>query len=61
MERNAKLNQALDNLKYEVARELGIDYEHADKGDMPARLHGHVGGNMTRKLVEMAERSIGKQ
>lgn len=61
MERNAKLNQALDNLKYETARELGIDYQNVDKGELPARVHGHVGGNMTRKLVELAERSISKQ
>lgn len=46
--------QALENLKFEVANELGIDYS-GDLGALPARTHGHIGGNMVRKMIHAAE------
>ena len=50
---------ALNNLKTEVANELGLsNYEQADKGNMTARQNGYVGGYMTKKLVEMAEQQL---
>jgi hypothetical protein len=46
----------MDQLKMEVATELGIpNYDTIDKGDIPARVHGKIGGNMVRKLIEYAE------
>ena len=39
--------QALENLKYEIARELGITLG----ADQSSRLNGTVGGNMTKRLV----------
>lgn len=54
---NAKL--ALNSLKTEVANELGLsNYEQTDKGNLTARQNGYVGGYMTKKLVEMAERQL---
>lgn len=54
---NAK--PALNNLKTEVANELGLsNYDQADKGNMTARQNGYVGGYMTKKLVEMAEQQL---
>lgn len=49
----------LNSLKTEVANELGLsNYEQADKGNLTARQNGYVGGYMTKKLVEMEEKSI---
>ena len=57
MNMNAK--PALNNLKTEVANELGLsNYDQADKGNLTARQNGYVGGYMTKKLVEMAERQL---
>lgn len=51
--------QALKNMKLEIANELGLtNYEQIDKGNLTARQNGYVGGYMTKKLVEMAEKSL---
>ena len=56
---SANVKPALNNLKTEVANELGLsNYEQADKGNMTARQNGYVGGYMTKKLVEMAEQQL---
>lgn len=56
---NSSAKPALKNLKAEVASELGMTgYEQADKGNMTARQNGYVGGYMTKKLVEMAEKQL---
>ncbi len=50
---------ALDNLKYEVARELGVQVpEDGYWGDMPTRLTGAVGGHMVRRMIEQAEQQM---
>ena len=49
---------ALDNMKYEVARELGINLKQGYNGNLSARDNGYVGGYMTKKLVEMAEQQL---
>ncbi|MBU4533667.1 MAG: alpha/beta-type small acid-soluble spore protein [Eubacteriales bacterium] len=50
---------ALNNLKFEVANELGIgNYQQVDKGSLPSRVNGYVGGNMTKKMVAFAERAM---
>lgn len=50
---------ALNQMKLEIANELGLsNYEAADKGNLTARQNGYVGGYMTKKLVEMAERQM---
>lgn len=51
--------RALDQLKYEVAQELGIT-PPADGywGTMTTRDTGTIGGNITRKLVALAEQKL---
>ncbi len=44
--------QALENLKYEIARELGITLG----ADQSSRLNGTVGGGMTKRLVELGQK-----
>lgn len=55
--------QALNQMKLEIANELGMsNYQQMDKGNLTARENGYVGGNMTKKLVEMAQQQMaGKQ
>ena len=56
---NTNAKSALKNLKTEVANELGMaNYDQTDKGNLTARQNGYVGGYMTKKLVEMAERQL---
>lgn len=52
--------QALNQMKLEIASELGMtNYDSMDKGNLPSRQNGYVGGNMTRQLVAMAQESLG--
>ncbi|MBU5256271.1 alpha/beta-type small acid-soluble spore protein [Tissierella praeacuta] len=51
--------QALDQMKLEIASELGMaNYDSLDKGNLPSRQNGYVGGYMTKKLVEMAQQNL---
>ena len=43
--------QAIENLKYEIANELGITLG----ADTSSRLNGTVGGEMTRRLVNLGK------
>ena len=50
---------ALNQMKLEIANELGMaNYDAVDKGNLTARQNGYVGGYMTKKLDEMAEKQI---
>ncbi|MBS5787266.1 MAG: alpha/beta-type small acid-soluble spore protein [Clostridioides difficile] len=50
---------ALNQMKLEIANELGLsNYDNIDKGNLTARENGYVGGYMTKRLVEMAERQM---
>ncbi len=44
--------EAIQNLKYEVARELGVNLG----ADTSSRLNGSVGGEMTKRLVELGKK-----
>jgi hypothetical protein len=51
--------QALEQLKYEVAQELGIQIPNDGYyGNMLTRETGSIGGQITRRLVQMAEQSV---
>ena len=56
---NAK--PALDNMKFEIARELGINLKQGYNGDLSARENGYVGGYMVKRLIEKAEKSMSNQ
>ncbi len=50
---------ALNSFKLEIANELGLtNYDTVDKGTLTSRQNGYVGGYMTKRLVEMAERQM---
>lgn len=51
--------QALEQLKLEIANELGVNnYNSIDKGELPSRVNGYVGGYMVKKLVETAQNQM---
>lgn len=51
--------QALNQMKFEIASELGMsNYDSIDKGNLPSRQNGYVGGYMTKRLVEMAQKNM---
>ena len=52
---------ALNQMKYEIASELGINLKQGYNGDLPSRQAGYIGGYMTKRLVELAERSMSGQ
>ena len=43
--------QAIENLKYEIAREFGVELGP----DTSSRLNGSVGGEMTKRLVNLGK------
>ena len=49
---------ALNNMKYEIANELGINLKQGYNGDLPSRQAGYIGGYMVKRLIENAERAM---
>lgn len=47
--------QAIDKMKYEIASELGVNLGP----DATARANGSVGGEITKRLVQMGEQHLG--
>ncbi|MFF2795934.1 MULTISPECIES: alpha/beta-type small acid-soluble spore protein [Lysinibacillus] len=45
---------ALDQMKYEIAQEFGVQLG----ADASARANGSVGGEITKRLVQMAESQL---
>ncbi|MCX7841563.1 MAG: alpha/beta-type small acid-soluble spore protein [Clostridia bacterium] len=46
---------ALNKMKHEIASQVGVNLKQGYNGDLPAREAGKVGGNITKKLIQMAE------
>ncbi|TKI74760.1 alpha/beta-type small acid-soluble spore protein, partial [Bacillus mycoides] len=46
---------AIDQMKYEIAQEFGVQLG----ADATARSNGSVGGEITKRLVAMAEQQLG--
>ncbi|EEM96460.1 Small, acid-soluble spore protein B [Bacillus thuringiensis IBL 200] len=49
------VQSALDQMKYEIAQEFGVQLG----ADSTARANGSVGGEITKRLVAMAEQQLG--
>ncbi|MDY0942276.1 alpha/beta-type small acid-soluble spore protein [Priestia megaterium] len=47
--------QAIDQMKYEIASEFGVNLG----AETTARANGSVGGEITKRLVQMAEQQLG--
>ena len=53
--------EALNNMKYEIARELGINLKQGYNGDLTSRENGYVGGYMVKRLIQQAEKQMAGQ
>ncbi len=51
------VQQALDQMKTEIAQEFGVQLG----ADSTSRSNGSVGGEITKRLVQMAEQQISGQ
>ena len=49
------VEQALEQMKYEIASEFGVQLG----GETTSRANGSVGGEITKRLVQMAEQQMG--
>ncbi len=49
---------ALDNMKFEIASELGINLKPGYNGDLPSRQAGYIGGYMVKRMIEQQERQM---
>ena len=49
---------ALDNMKFEIANELGINLKQGYNGDLPSRQAGYIGGYMVKRMIEQQERQM---
>lgn len=49
------VEQALEQMKYEIASEFGVTLG----ADTTSRANGSVGGEITKRLVQMAEQQLG--
>lgn len=55
-------HKALQDLKWETAKDLGLDDELLKSGDeLTTREAGKIGGNMVKKLVEKGEETLAEQ
>ena len=43
---------AMENMKFEVAKELGVNLTKGYNGNLSSKDAGHIGGQMVRKMVE---------
>jgi hypothetical protein len=48
-------------MKFEIANEIGINLKPGYNGDLTAKQAGHIGGQMTRRLVAMAQQQMSGQ
>ncbi|WP_054957071.1 alpha/beta-type small acid-soluble spore protein [Paenibacillus dakarensis] len=57
-----RANGALEQMKYEVAQELGISIpQDGYQGNMTAYENGSIGGYITKRLVTLAEQQLAGQ
>lgn len=50
-------SQALDQMKFEIAQEFGVQLG----ADQTSRANGSVGGEITKRLVQFAEQALAGQ
>lgn len=51
-----KSKPELQNMKYEVAREFGVNLTQGYNGDVPSSQTGRVGGQMVKRMIEDYQR-----
>ena len=56
VKKNAK--EGLNKMKFEVAREIGVDLKDGYNGQLTSAQAGSVGGYRVKKLIEKGEQSL---
>lgn len=57
-----RTERQLDRLKWETAKELGLEDDLANPGEeLTVREAGKIGGNMVRKLVKAGEEALAEE
>lgn len=49
---NSRSKTAFENMKYEIAKEVGVNLKQGYNGDLSARDAGKVGGNIVKKVFQ---------
>jgi small, acid-soluble spore proteins, alpha/beta type len=58
MTNNKNSNNALSQLKYEVANDLNINLKQGYNGDLTSKQAGSIGGEMVKRLIMKAENQM---
>ena len=54
-----QMQNKLQQMKLEIAAEFGIEnYDAIDKGELPSRVNGKIGGEMTKRLIELGKMQL---
>jgi hypothetical protein len=57
--------QAPDDVKYEVAKDMGVQLQKGYNGQITSkdagRVGGQIGGRMVKELIQQAKANLGKQ
>ena len=54
-----QVKNKLTQMKLEIAAEFGIeDYDSIDKGNLSSRTNGKIGGEMTKRLIELGKMQL---
>jgi hypothetical protein len=49
---NNRNKTAFDNMKYEIANQVGVNLKQGYNGDLASRDAGKIGGNIVKKVFE---------
>jgi len=50
--------QAMDNMKFEVAKQLGVNLKQGYNGDLTSKDNGSVGGYMVKQMIQQYQNSV---
>jgi hypothetical protein len=54
-----QIQNKMHQMKLEIAAEFGIEnYDSIDKGELPSRVNGKIGGEMTKRLIELGKMQL---
>ena len=49
--------QAMNNLKFEIAQQMGVNLKQGYNGDLTSKQAGSVGGEMVKRMIQHYEGS----
>lgn len=55
-DKSAQAKQKMNQMKYEIANQIGVNLKQGYNGDLTSREAGYVGGYMVKKMIEDVER-----